>query len=98
MTMTTASLVDRAHDGSMGESDPAERPQRRRSSSEYKARIVDEYDALERAGGRSRSVRDAGPLRGPDRGLGLEDLAGEYAVGARRPTGRHQSDARTLRT
>jgi transposase-like protein len=48
MTMTTASLLDRAHDGAMGEPDPAERPRRRSFTAEYKASIVDEYDALPR--------------------------------------------------
>jgi transposase-like protein len=48
MTMTTASLLDRAHDGAVGEPDPAERPRRRSFTAEYKASIVDEYDALPR--------------------------------------------------
>jgi hypothetical protein len=48
MTMTTASLFDRAHDGAMGELDPAERPRRRSFTAEYQAPIVDEYDALPR--------------------------------------------------
>jgi transposase len=47
MTMTTASLPARAHDGGVDSApDPAERPRRRTFSAEYKARIVDEYDAL----------------------------------------------------
>jgi transposase len=46
MTMTTASLLARAHDGVVDEPDPAARPRRRTFSAEYKARIVDEYDAL----------------------------------------------------
>jgi hypothetical protein len=46
MIMTTASLVARAHDGAVDESDPAARPRRRTFSAEYKARILDEYDAL----------------------------------------------------
>ena len=46
MTMTTASLLARAHDGVVDELDPAARPRRRTFSAEYKARIVDEYDAL----------------------------------------------------
>ena len=46
MTMTTASLIGRAHDGVVDEPDPAARPRRRTFSAEYKARIVDEYDAL----------------------------------------------------
>jgi transposase len=47
MTMTSASLLARAHDdGVTDESDPAARPRRRSFTAEYKARIVDEYDAL----------------------------------------------------
>ncbi len=45
MTMTTASLVGRAHDGVV-DPDPAARPRRRSFTAEYKARILDEYDAL----------------------------------------------------
>src|SRR5688572_27429490 len=47
MTMTTASLSARAHDGVVDdEPDPAARPRRRSFTAEYKARILDEYDAL----------------------------------------------------
>ena len=46
MTMTSASLVARAHDGGVDEPDPAARPRRRSFTAEYKARILDEYDAL----------------------------------------------------
>ncbi len=46
MTMTTASLLARAHDGVVDEPDPAGRPRRRSFSAEYKAQIVEEYDAL----------------------------------------------------
>ena len=46
MTMTTASLLSRAHDGVVDEPDPAARPRRRSFTAEYKARILDEYDAL----------------------------------------------------
>jgi transposase len=46
MTMTTASLLARAHDGVMDESDPAARPRRRSFSAEYKEGILVEYDAL----------------------------------------------------
>ena len=53
MTMTTASLASRAQDGRV-EPDPAERPKRRTFSAEYKARILEEYDAL--------------PAGGPERG------------------------------
>ena len=44
--MTTASLLARAHDGVVDEPDPAARPRRRSFTAEYKARILDEYDAL----------------------------------------------------
>ena len=46
MTMTTASLLVRADDGVVDEPDPAARPRRRTFSAEYKAEILDEYDAL----------------------------------------------------
>jgi transposase-like protein len=46
MTMTTASLLGRAHDGVVDEPDPAARPRRRTFSAEYKERILDEYDGL----------------------------------------------------
>ena len=46
MTMTTASLLARAHDGVVDEPDPAARPRRRSFTVEYKAEILDEYDAL----------------------------------------------------
>jgi transposase-like protein len=46
MTMTNASLLARAHDGVVHEPDPAARPRRRSFTAEYKARILDEYDAL----------------------------------------------------
>ena len=46
MTMTTASLMACAHDGVVDEPDPAARPRRRSFAAEYKAQILDEYDAL----------------------------------------------------
>lgn len=46
MTMTTASLLARAHDGVVDEPDPAARPRRRSCTAEYKEQILDEYDAL----------------------------------------------------
>jgi transposase len=46
MTMTTASLLARAHDGVVEEPDPTARPRRRSFTAEYKAQILDEYDAL----------------------------------------------------
>ena len=46
MTMTTTSLLARAHDVGVDEPDPAARPRRRSFTAEYKAGILDEYDAL----------------------------------------------------
>jgi transposase len=46
MTMTSSSLLSRADDGVVDEPDPAARPHRRSFTAEYKARILDEYDAL----------------------------------------------------
>ena len=46
MTMTTASLFRRAHDGVVDEPDPAARPRRRSFTAEYKERILEVYDAL----------------------------------------------------
>jgi transposase len=46
MTMTSASLLARVHDGVVDEPDPAARPRRRSFTAEYKARILDEYDAF----------------------------------------------------
>ena len=46
MTMTTASLLGRAHDGVVDEPDPAARPRRRTFTAAYKERILDEYDAF----------------------------------------------------
>ncbi len=46
MTMTTASVPARAHEGVVDEPDPAARPRRRSFTADYKARILDEYDAL----------------------------------------------------
>jgi transposase len=47
MTMTTASLTERAHNGGVPEpEDPAPRPKRRTFTAEYKARILAEHDAF----------------------------------------------------
>ena len=46
MTMTTASLLARAHDGAVDEPDPAARPRRRTFTAEYKERILAAYDAF----------------------------------------------------
>ena len=46
MTMTSTSLLARAHDGVVDEPEPATRPRRRSFTAEYKTEILDEYDAL----------------------------------------------------
>ena len=46
MTMTSASLLARAHDVGVGEEDPAARASRRTFTAEYKARVLAQYDAL----------------------------------------------------
>lgn len=49
MTMTSASLHDRAHTGAMtNEIDPAARAKRRTFTAEYKANILAEYDSHQR--------------------------------------------------
>ncbi len=63
MTMTTASLLARAHHGAVDEPDPAARARRRTFTAEYKEQILDEYDAL--------------PAGSPDRG-GLLRREGLY--------------------
>jgi transposase len=45
MTLPTAVLDGRAHNWDVPEVDPAARPQRRRFSAEYKAKILAEYEA-----------------------------------------------------
>jgi transposase-like protein len=44
MTMTTAALLDRAHDGVVSNDDPAAKPTRRRFSAAYKLAVLEEYD------------------------------------------------------
>lgn len=48
MTLTTADLVGRAHDGAVDEIDPAARPKRRTFTAEEKLAHLDAYDALGR--------------------------------------------------
>ena len=80
MTMTTAALLARAHDGGVGDDDPGAKPTRRRFSAEYKLAIVDEYENLTDPGAKGallrreglysshvvewRRARDAGALKG----------------------------------
>jgi transposase-like protein len=56
MTMTSASLNGRAHNVGVTDPDPAARPRRRAFSAEYKAAILDEYDALADHGGERGAV------------------------------------------
>jgi len=60
--MTSASLNGRAHNGVMADdTDPAARATRRRFTAEYKAAILDEYDALpEKSGERGALLRREG--------------------------------------
>jgi transposase-like protein len=46
MTMTTASLLERAHDGVVDQPDLVARPRRRTFTAEYKERMLAAYDAL----------------------------------------------------
>jgi transposase-like protein len=79
MTMTTASLVARAHDGTVPDADPAARPARRYFSASYKLAILNEYEQTTDPGAKGallrreglytshivewRRARDAGALR-----------------------------------
>ena len=60
MTMTTAALLGRAHDGGVGDDDPAAKPTRRRFSAEYKLAILDEYERLTDAGAKGALLRREG--------------------------------------
>jgi transposase len=60
MTMTTASLAARAHDGGVPDGDPAARPARRRFSAQYKLAILEEYDSLSDAGAKGALLRREG--------------------------------------
>jgi hypothetical protein len=58
MTMTSASLTARAQNGGVDEPDPAARARRRTFTAEYKAAILNEYDALpEHSGDRGALLR-----------------------------------------
>jgi len=60
MTMTTASLTARAHDGGVADGDPAARPARRRFSAQYKLAILEEYEALNDSGAKGALLRREG--------------------------------------
>jgi transposase len=60
MTMTSAALLARAHDGGVGDDDPAPKPTRRRFSAEYKLGILDEYERLTDPGAKGALLRREG--------------------------------------
>ena len=60
MTMTTAALLARAHDGGVGDDDSAAKPTRRRFSAEYKLAILDEYERLTDPGAKGALLRREG--------------------------------------
>jgi transposase-like protein len=60
MTMTSAALTARAHDGAVGDDDPAAKPTRRRFSAEYKLAILAEYDRTTDPGAKGALLRREG--------------------------------------
>jgi transposase len=60
MTMTTAALLARAHDGGVGDDDPAAKPKRRRFDAAYKLAILDEYERLTDPGAKGALLRREG--------------------------------------
>ena len=60
MTMTTASLIARAHDGTVPDDDPAARPARRHFSASYKLAILNEYEQTTDAGAKGALLRREG--------------------------------------
>lgn len=59
MTMTNASLAERAQNGKVRD-DPAAKPVRRRFTTEYKAAIIDEYDRATDPGAKGAILRREG--------------------------------------
>lgn len=60
MTMTSAAVLVRAHDGGVGDDDPAAKPTRRRFSAEYKLAILEEYERLTDPGAKGALLRREG--------------------------------------
>lgn len=60
MTMTSATLLTRAHDGDVGDYDPSAKPTRRRFTAEYKLATLDEYDRLTDPGAKGALLRREG--------------------------------------
>ena len=69
MTMTTASLLERAHDGGVDEIDPAARPRRRTFTAEYKRqhprRVRRVAGRARRSGARCCAARACTPRTSP---------------------------------
>src|SRR5207237_18972 len=59
-TRTNAALLARAHDGGVGDDDPAAKPTRRRFSVEYKLAVLDEYERLTDLGAKGALLRREG--------------------------------------
>jgi transposase len=60
MTMTNASLVERAQNGKVRDDDPAAKPARRRFIDEYKRRILEEYHSQTDPGAKGALLRREG--------------------------------------
>jgi transposase-like protein len=60
MTMSTAFLLQRADNGTVGSDDTGGRPRRRRFTREYKRAILHEYDALSDPGAKGALLRREG--------------------------------------
>jgi len=58
--MTNASLVERAQNGKVRDDDPAAKPARRRFSTEYKRRILEEYESQTDPGAKGALLRREG--------------------------------------
>ena len=53
-------LIERAHDGAVGDSPPPDRPHRRRFTADYKLAILADYDRLSGVGEKSALLRREG--------------------------------------
>ncbi len=60
MAMISATLLARAHDGGVGDDDPAAKPKRRRFDAAYKLAILDEYERLTDPGAKGALLRREG--------------------------------------
>jgi transposase len=60
VTLTTAALLTRAHDGVVGDDDSAAKPKRRQFSAEYKLAILEEYESLSDPGAKGALLRREG--------------------------------------